>query len=74
MAAPRLQVLGVAGAILRAGVFYALPIVVLRGLGRGYTWELGFTMAPTVVLFIGWNVLMGVSKSVARVVIALWRC
>ena len=65
--------LGVAGAILRGGVFYILPTVVLRGLGRGYTWELGFSMAPTVILFIGWNVLMGVSKFVARVLMVLRR-
>jgi CubicO group peptidase (beta-lactamase class C family) len=71
MARPWTPWLGVAGAILRGGVFYILPTVVLQGMGRGYTWELGFSMAPTLILFIGWNVLMGVSKSIARVLMAL---
>jgi len=58
---------GLAGGMLRASIFYILPYVLLWALGRGFTWRLGFAMAPTVVVFIGWNVAMGGAKSLARI-------
>jgi CubicO group peptidase (beta-lactamase class C family) len=64
---------GLAGGILRASVFYALPYALLGALGRGFTWRLGFAMAPTVVIFIGWNVAMGGAKSLARLMALLRR-
>jgi CubicO group peptidase (beta-lactamase class C family) len=60
------------GGLLRTGAFYALPYVLLAAMDRGFRWGLGWAMAPTVVLFIGWNVVMGAAKGVAR--LTLWRC
>ncbi len=51
---------------LRAIIFYASPYALLRELGRGFTWNLGLAMAPTVVIFIWWNIAMGVTKFLAR--------
>ncbi len=65
--------IGLAGGILRAAIFYALPYALLRALGRGFTWRLGFAMAPTVVILIGWNVAMGGAKSLARIAASLRR-
>ncbi len=65
--------IGVAGGLIRAGLFYALPYALLRGLGRGFTWRLAFAMAPSVALFIAWNAAMGATKSLARVVTLLRR-
>lgn len=56
----------VIGGFLRAGAFYALPYGLLAAMDRGFSWDLGWAMAPTVVLFIGWNVVMGAAKGVAR--------
>ncbi len=64
---------GTVGGVIRAGIFYALPYALLQGLGRGFTWRLGFTMAPSVVLFVVWNAAMGATKSVARALILLRR-
>jgi CubicO group peptidase (beta-lactamase class C family) len=56
------------GGLLRAGTFYALPFILLAAMNRGFNWALGWAMAPTVVLFIAWNVVMGVTKGIVRLV------
>jgi hypothetical protein len=60
------QVIGIVGSLARAAVCFGLPYAALRLLGRGFTWRLGATMAPTVTLILGWNVVMGALQSVAR--------
>jgi CubicO group peptidase (beta-lactamase class C family) len=54
------------GGLVRAGVFYALPYGLLAAMDRGFSWSLGWTMAPTGVIFIGWNVAMGAGKGLVR--------
>jgi hypothetical protein len=55
-----------AGGFLRAGALYALPTLMMTAMDRGFSWTLGWAMAPTVILFIAWNVGMGASKGAMR--------
>ena len=61
------QLIRVIGGFVRAGLFYAFPFLLLATMDRGFSWSLGWTMAPTIVLFIGWNVVMGVTKGAAQI-------
>jgi hypothetical protein len=65
--------LGAVGALLRAALFVALPYALLSGMGRGFTWPLGWTMAPTVILFLCWNVAMGAGQGLVRAWLLLRR-
>ena len=58
---------GIAGSLGRAAVFYALPPLALTLLGRALTWELAFTLAPTVMIFLWWNILMGLAQGLAKI-------
>jgi CubicO group peptidase (beta-lactamase class C family) len=57
---------GIAGSFARAALFYALPYLALILLGRALPWELGFTLAPAVMVLLWWNIVMGVAQGLAK--------
>jgi CubicO group peptidase (beta-lactamase class C family) len=53
---------GATGSLIRAGIFYAAPYLLLSALDRGFRWSLGWTMAPTIVLLAWWHIAMGMTQ------------
>jgi CubicO group peptidase (beta-lactamase class C family) len=70
---PPVRLIATIGAhLISAGLLFAVPNIILTGvLDRGFTWSLGFSMAPTLMLMVVWGMLMGLEKAVMLTVVAL---